>query len=429
MSYKAIVVKLKTRPHTNADKLQLGTALGNQVVIGLDVPDGSLGAYFPCDGKLSLRMLQECDLLPRFDVAGQRIGGGFFSENGRVRAQKFRGEKSDGFWLPLSQLAWTGANLDALVEGTQFDGLNGIQLCEKYMTPATLRAQRQGKQINSRRETLWFKRHVETAQFRYEAASIKPGALITITEKIHGTSQRQTHTLDTATTPLTRWERIKKRLGWAVHDETTHAYTYLTGTRNVILGRSESGQSFYGSEQFRHNFAVSVQEYLHKGETLYLELAGYQTDGGLIMCKVSTDVMKDKAIKKQYGDTMVYTYGASPGQAKAFIYRNTMTNPDGVTVELSDAQMRRRCEELDLTPVPLLCDPFIYDGNEQALRDRVETLTDGPSTIDPSHIREGVVVRADAGDTMFLKNKSHVFKVLEGIAKETDDYVDVEESA
>ena len=37
MSYKAIVTKLtNVRPHSNADKVQLATCHGNQVVIGLN---------------------------------------------------------------------------------------------------------------------------------------------------------------------------------------------------------------------------------------------------------------------------------------------------------------------------------------------------------------------------------------------------------
>ena len=56
MSYTAIITRIKTRPHSNADRLQLGTCLGNQVVVGLDTKDGELGIYFSTDGQLSERM-------------------------------------------------------------------------------------------------------------------------------------------------------------------------------------------------------------------------------------------------------------------------------------------------------------------------------------------------------------------------------------
>jgi hypothetical protein len=56
---------------------------------------------------------------------------------------------------------------------------------------------------------------------------------------------------------------------------------------------------------------------------------------------------------------------------------------------------------------------------------------DRVSVLDDRHISEGCVVRVDAknGQTYFLKSKAYLFKLFEGIVKEKDDYVDVEESA
>jgi hypothetical protein len=53
-----------------------------------------------------------------------------------------------------------------------------------------------------------------------------------------------------------------------------------------------------------------------------------------------------------------------------------------------------------------------------------------PSSLDKRHIREGVIVRWESEHgTGFLKNKGHAFKVLEGIVKDSDGYVDMEESS
>ena len=51
------------------------------------------------------------------------------------------------------------------------------------------------------------------------------------------------------------------------------------------------------------------------------------------------------------------------------------------------------------------------------------------STVSKTTLCEGVVVRFDQpnGDTVWLKEKSFLFKVLEGIVKEDDSYVDMEE--
>lgn len=73
--------------------------------------------------------------------------------------------------------------------------------------------------------------------------------------------------------------------------------------------------------------------------------------------------------------------------------------------------------------------PFIFNGNYDDLDKTVESLVEGPDVIDDSHIREGVVIRAENpdGTTEFLKSKSFDFLVLEGVIKTDDTYVDREE--
>jgi hypothetical protein len=124
--YSAIVCKVNTRPHPNADRLLLGTAHGYQVVVGLDTQDGELGVFFAADGQLSEQMCEANDLIGYTDPETGERKGGFFAKNRRVRSQKFRGEKSDGYWTSLSSLSWTGANLSDLREGDQFTELNGL---------------------------------------------------------------------------------------------------------------------------------------------------------------------------------------------------------------------------------------------------------------------------------------------------------------
>ncbi len=71
--YSAIVTKVLTRPHPNADKLQLATVTGMQVIVGLDVKDKELGVFFPSDGQLSNQFCELNDLYPRFDDQGNQL--------------------------------------------------------------------------------------------------------------------------------------------------------------------------------------------------------------------------------------------------------------------------------------------------------------------------------------------------------------------
>jgi hypothetical protein len=419
MAYQAMIARVKVRPHPNADRLQLGTVLGSQVVIGLDTQDNELGVFFPCDGVLCYEHLVANDLLPRFDEkTGKRIGGGYFDPKGRVRAQKFRGEKSEGFFAPLSTLKWTGVKIEKLKEGDAFEELNGKKVCEKWINPATLQArQKQNPRVIIKENPL-FLEHVDTRQFRYEVDNIPDGSIIYISEKLHGTSHRLAHILDEK--PFPKWIAPIAKL---LHIKPKKVYRHLNGSRRVNL-EYRKGISFYGTDEFRFNLTRDIQ--LHKDETIYGEIVGYVGQDQPIMAQP----IEDKDLQKKYGNRMIYKYGCPIGTSALFIYRITRINPDGKIVDLSWYQMVNRCNELRLHHVPPIFGPVIYYKDEMdKLKDTVELLAEGDSCLDPSHIKEGVVIRVETpkGDTYWLKNKQFIFKVLEGIAKEKE-IVDMEEA-
>ena len=436
--YKALVARISIRPHPNADRLQLGTIQGHQVVVDLTTPDGELGVFFPCDGQLSAEMCRVHNLIGGTDPVTGKHTGGYFPKNRRVRAQKFRGEKSDGYYCPLSWLAWTGYDLTLLKEGDAFDELNGQPICQKYYTPATLTAmgrQRRGQSAVPRR--IMFPPHVDTAQWRYHNRNVPRDSVIYISEKLHGTSGRYGHVAEVK--PLPWFRRIVNKL--AGGDGTVIDWKHLHGSRNVILNDDQPG--FYGTNEFRRDVVGDLQ--LHQGEVLYYEIVGDVTTGTPIMpAHPIKDELKD--LKKQYGARMEYRYGTVPGERKLFVYRITQINEQGREIELSWPQVVGRCKELGLQTVPVLATALAAPPNNNhtwlflngegtwlsasGINPVVETLTDGESTLDSRHIREGVVVRIESSEGIkFLKNKSFAFGVLEGYIKDIDTYVDLEEAS
>ena len=163
-----------------------------------------------------------------------------------------------------------------------------------------------------------------------------------------------------------------------------------------------------------------------------------------------SDKLRDKAIQKKYGTDIVYKYGCEPGTCKLIVYRITNVNLDGIQVDLSWNQVKARCTELGLNWVPEI-DEFFYKGPDPEdekqtmpfrkgaqdhLIDRIDELVNGsgaeaiPSKLDPSHPMEGVVVRVEsANGTDWMKEKSFSFKMMEGILKDDENYVDLEESS
>lgn len=439
MSYQALVTRITTRPIPGADNIVLGNCNGYQVIVSKDTQDGELGVFFEQGGQLSEEFCRVHDLIRRKDPETGLAAGGYFEENRRVKAVKMRGVKSEGFWVPVGHFGYCwNAGPSArqeflthyLQEGTQFTELNGHPICCRYETPATRRAAQnaqRGKQF--RGETPYFRKQPDIEQFRHLKNMIPDDAVIYITEKLHGTSHRVGYVLDNK--PQTRWQRF---LSWGLGRKiSTREYTFLDGSKNVILdsegkrAETHARNPYYPSDNFRLRATRDLP--LHKGETVYGELVGWHSPDGLIMGAQETKGLPEVA--KAYGPKMVYSYGQEPGTCGFYVYRITMTNEDGVVTELSWPQVERRAKELGVPTVPLLQ----AQVGKSYLDLFMELAVNGdsgqdakPSTLDSSHIREGVVVRWESpSGTGWLKHKSWVFGVLEGYLKGDDTYVDTEE--
>lgn len=259
---------------------------------------------------------------------------------------------------------------------------------------------------------------------------------------VHNTSMRLGHVEDNL--PLNIVQKHLVNLAYKVNTNfgnvilkkwTKKQWVHLNGSRNVIIEKRKDPESgFYGKEQFRFKMTEGIA--LHKGEVIYGEIVGWTENGVPIMRPQGTNALKDKRITKTYGELMTYKYGHIEGECGLFIYRITQVNQDGYQVDLSWPQVVKRCKELGLKTIPVL-EFRVYDGNIEKLKEDITYLVDGedgsealPSWTDPSHIREGVVLRIENEEGIsFLKEKSWIFGVLEVYLKEDEEYVDTEESA
>jgi hypothetical protein len=325
-----------------------------------------------------------------------------FDDNRRVRAMNLRGVKSEGFWCPLSYLdrvsGISAASIEALKVGDTFSEIDGIEICRKYLTKEEIKAIASNRPTTSKK-LVNFPEHVDTEQWRF-VTSLPQDCVIYITEKAHGTSQR----VGCVEVPraLKWYEKLAQRLGIKVQ-ETEHKL--VVGTRRTVLNSEINATSYYGNETFRFNAIRGIS--LRKGEILYGELVGYTTEGKPIMTPQNTAKL-GKEFVKLYGETMTYTYGNAVGECTFYVYRITQ---DGI--DLSHLQVMRRAKELGLNVVPLL--QVMATDNKRDVDAVVEQLTSGASTIDSSHIREGVVIRIESPDgVQFYKNKSTDFGILEG---------------
>ena len=460
MGHCGYITTLKNvRPHPNADRLVLATCFNSTVCVAKDQYfEGQIGIYFETDLQLSMEYCQENGLLAVYEN-GVNVSGGYMDPAKRnVRAIKLRGEQSDGLFMPLASLDYTGANLDELKIGDQITVLNGHEICRKYIPrsnhPRTAAggAGKRTKRRAKRSIAPTFYEHKDTEQLQYYLDQFKPGDYVEITRKLHGTSGRTAYVKTFQGMKRTFWDWLFRREGEAIYD-----WDIVSGTRRTVMDTFEGG--FYGSNEFREQYHDFFDGKLLKGETVYYEIVGFTHDGKSIMGQCSNKKLNDKEFVKQYGETTTFSYGCAPSpvyevvtntdgtttqrvvtpQSRMFVYRMTMTNEDGEVVEYTPDQVRHRCMYMGAEFVPVEWsgiipenpgshdDPTITAG--EWIMKKVEQFYDGPEPLDPTHIREGCVVRIINRPTFTAyKHKNFAFKVLEGIIKDTATAPDMEEA-
>lgn len=426
MSYCGYITRLKNiRVHPNADRLLLAEAFNENVIVDSSANEIDLIVYFPSDGQLSEEFCKINDLVRRKDENGNQAGGFLDPVKRNVRIIKLRGEYSDGLVLPLSSLAYTGVDLASFNPGDQITIVNGYEICRKYIphrnTVVSGSTARKGKvRGKENKESMpHFAEHIDTPQLRFVMQNFHPGDIICLTEKVHGTSSRNANTL-VITRKKTWLDRLLGRNGKEYKE-----YKYLVGTRRTTV--KETSGEYYGSNQFRMDWGKKFFGKLHEGEEVFGEIAGW-VDGTdqPIMAIADNKKTNDKEFIKRYGSITTFSYDCTPGTSRFFIYRMTGTLPDGQVIEYPWDLVKLRTEQMGFECVPEL-DRFIYTTEEDFLN-RIKKWLDIPSTIDSSHVIEGVVVRAlnDPGFRV-AKEKSIAFKLIEGILKADAIDPDMEE--
>ena len=418
--YCGYVTRLKNvRKHPNADRLVLADVFDSTVVVSQNSKDGDIVIYFPTDGQLSKEYCEYNNLVRKKDENGNNIGGFLDPDKRNVKAIKLRGERSDGLVMPLESLDYISKHLkDTLVVGDQITVLDGQEICKKYIprtkagTTGNAPTKKQKRKAN---EFPLFEEHRDTEQLDYNVDNFKAGELITLTLKMHGTSGR------TAFLPSAGKNKIEHFIF-----KLFPRYRYVTGTRRVVLQQFET-DGYYGDNAFRAKYHRLLEGKLKKGETIYYEIVGWVNDTTPIMAQGNNKKVNDKEFTKTYGETTTFSYGCKQGENQIYVYRMTMTTPDGEVIEYPWSLVKRRCEEMGINHVMEL-DRFIYTTKED-LYERVNKWLDIPDPIGKTHVAEGVVARLeDKPIFTAFKKKGFYFKVLEGLIKDEAIAPDLEES-
>ncbi len=425
------VVKINSlRPHSNADRLQIATIFDSNVIVSLDTHLDDIGVYFPSDIQLSEEFCKVNDLVRRKDENGNPAGGYLDPNKRNIRPLKLRGEKSDGLYLPITCMM-EFCPISDLKVGDTISIVNGHEICKKYI-PHRTKAYHYTEKAKKPKVNFapTFFEHCDTAQLAYNLEAFRAGDVVELTLKMHGTSARMGYL--PLLQPRTLLDKILRR--------TRKVYGNVIGTRRVVLDETHTG-GFYEDNVFRHHIAKKVEGKLHRGETVYGEIVGFQgPNGAPIMSSVKNSKISDKAFTKQYGEETVFSYDCDAANGyedehpccELYVYRMTMVNDDGDVVDYSPAQIRYRCEQMGVKVVPQF-EVFVIPQDEphpgEYVVRKVEEYYDGPDPVGKTHVREGVVARIlNRNSFAVYKMKNWSFKCLEGIIKDEAAEPDMEEA-
>lgn len=417
--YYALVTKLQNvRKDENSNNLYLAECFFEGVIVGPNSFTGQDVLYLPTDGKIE-RWFGDALKLFRKNLDGTPQGG-YVDDNAHVKAIKLRGNESSGIVVPLDRIYEIWGN-QGWKDGDKVTQINDKEFCSKYiprnkkasnLTPKSSYKGRKAEGIVYPE----FSMHSDTEQLAYNLDKFHPGDQISITLKMHGTSQRSMKTY--AELPRGFFRRIFKM-------KPKTKPVYVLGTRRCVV--TENHEGFYGNDQFRLQHHEALKPYVEDGMEIFYEVVGYYGQGSeqTIMPSCDNSKINDKNFVKEFGKRTTFSYGCQPGESKMFIYRITSQNGEK---EWTPDEIKSWCDKHGFNYVPIV-DTFEFTTTEDLL-DRINKyFEDLRDPIGKIHIKEGVVVRIVNRRTFTAyKSKTLEFKILEGLVKDTETVPDMEEA-
>ncbi len=326
--------------HPNADRLDLVTVRGWQVIVGRDeYKEGDLCIYVPIDSVLPV------DLAHKWDVAKYMRG------NMRIKTIKLRGSISQGLVVePYRATDWRRAGDDVTTE-------LGIK---KWVPTGKPGRGMSAQARNPRKSTPWFPRYTNIDHLNNNPLAFEDEDWVVVNEKRHGTNGRMGYVKKPRillTEKLTEvFHRAKRWLGWKYCYYKAHGRYLHVGSHNVI--REYHPQDLYWK-------AALTLQLTAKAKVPYDHVLFYEISG--------------PGIQKGFD------YGVEEGDG--FIVEIIDIYDAGTGQYLSATEVASFCFRYGLAEAPPMC-----AGEWRLVKDIYETYAAGKAS-GADHIREGVVLK------------------------------------
>lgn len=340
---KAFVCKIGNfKSIEGADRIiQASVILDNipitQVVVGKDdYNENDLVVYFDSNLCIEQAVIEAIDKQhENYNKENFVSISRYLAKGNRVKTVKLRNTISDGLVIPIEKFEsfLDKKTKSSFNEGFSFNDLGDVHICHKYVPPVKQQSTPGSKKDRKKRKLIFirdgfFPEHEDTKQLARNITSIQPEDIIHISRKYHGTSSRTGFVLiekNSFKNKILKFFNIK-----------VNEYDYVFGSRRVVKQietiKMKEKQNFYSSDIWSKVGKELFYKKLNKGEIVFYEIVGYLPDG--------------KPIQKINNN--IYNYGAKTNDYKVFVYRITLTNEDGFTIEYSPKQVKERCSQMSV---------------------------------------------------------------------------------
>lgn len=333
---------LAINPHGNAERLEVATVYGFQVIVGKgQYQVGDRVVYVPIDSVIDNQELEDLLFPPDSKIK---------LNNHRVRQIKIRGLASQGMLInPKDIEDFANWELKDLEDDLAYD--LGVV---KYEPPVSGPASTVGKdkQRNKKYEHPLFHKYNGVSNIKW-FPNIFDGYDVVIQEKLHGTNARAGVL---PFVPRTLFDRIKNWLGLAPKTQSVY------GSNNVDISAKEASyKGYYEDNVYGDVFKkMDVFSKVRLGEIVYGEIVG-------------------PGLQKNYD------YGLK--ECKFVLFDVKVLQPDGTFMWLDPKQVDNYAHQRGFDFVPVL-----YVGPWD--KDKAYELSKGPSVYAPSQkVREGIVIK------------------------------------
>lgn len=410
-NYCATIVRIHNLVELEGlDNLVGMPTMGFQALISKSHSVGELGVLFTAETKLSDDFCHNNNLYRKPELNKDKEAKGYIdSPSNRIKSIKLKGHISSALFIPLDSLSYLNIDANDFKEGDSFTHVNGVEVCCKYVI--RFNNESRGNKVKgktkkfSRIDALLFPEHQSTDNYWKNIHNIKDDDWIIATTKVHGTSARFANTL--VKRKLTWKEKIAKFFGVKVQ-ETEH--DTIAGSRKVIkdIKGSDNFDHFYDVDVWNHHLKL-IEHLIPENWIIYGEIVGWASH--------------NKPIQKNY------TYQIPLGKSVFYVYRISVINSKGLTVDLSWDQIKEFCKNNGLLYVPEIWQGYHKDFDESIYMNKkfVEDL--GLTQCLPldknAPADEGIVVRVNGIKPYLLKAKSPVFLLHETKQLDTGE-IDIE---